>query len=119
MPATQTPSQNAKPRMNSSGCCAKQPISTNATTIPAIVPTTRHTPLPITAPCTGLITSSTVDAAEYGVSSSSRYATPSASAAAMTERATYAPRGVKMSMRAISAAAARFKRRGGGATARV
>ncbi|CAB3773475.1 hypothetical protein LMG30113_07166 [Burkholderia paludis] len=119
MPATHTPSQKAKPRMNSSGFCAKQAISTNATTIPAIVPTTRQTPLPITAPCTGLTTSSTVDAAEYGVSSSSRYATPSASAAAMTERATYAPRGVKMSMRAISAAAARFRRRVGDATARV
>ncbi|VWB64082.1 hypothetical protein BST28156_03024 [Burkholderia stagnalis] len=72
MPATHRPSQKPKPRMNSTGCCAKQPISTNATSIPASVPTTRHTPLPITAPCTGLITSSTVDAAEYGVSSSSR-----------------------------------------------
>ena len=72
MAPTHSPSQAPKPRMNSSGIWPATAINATAASMPTSVPMMRQAPLPMTAPCTGLITSSTVEAAENGISSSSR-----------------------------------------------
>ncbi|MNI88510.1 hypothetical protein D3C73_1458210 [compost metagenome] len=63
MPTTHTPSHTPNPNRKSQGIWPKALISTKAASIPTSVPSTRHTPLPITPPWTGLMTSSTLEAA--------------------------------------------------------
>ncbi|EQL42897.1 hypothetical protein M770_33965 (plasmid) [Pseudomonas aeruginosa VRFPA03] len=69
MTPTQRPSQKPRATTNSSIFWANSAVRTKAASVPIRVPTARHQPLPTTAPCTGLISNSTVDAAENGESS--------------------------------------------------
>ncbi|KFF32032.1 hypothetical protein G039_0330495 [Pseudomonas aeruginosa VRFPA01] len=69
MTPTQRPSQKPRAMTNSNIFCANSALRTKAASAPARVPTARHQPLPTTAPCTGLTSRSTVEAAENGASS--------------------------------------------------